>query len=139
MRQIEQYATEYTHFPEDCLPEPNTFETAKSYHKRILPLITKVVKIIQPLYAKYLELKKSCDRLLKRNKELEGRVDHLHDALSQFKTENDLLRGRAADLDRAKTVLGTQVVDAAIAEAKQQEQMLAQQKAEKRKHSRNAR
>jgi hypothetical protein len=35
--------------------------------------------------------------------------------------------------------LGTQVVDAAIAEAKQQEQMLAQQKAEKRKHSRDAR
>jgi hypothetical protein len=139
MRQIEQYAAEYTHFPEDWLPEPNTFETAKSYHKRILPLITKVVKIIQPLYAKYLELKKSCDRLLKRNKELEGRVDHLHDALSQSKTENDLLRGRAADLVRARTVLGTQVVDAAIAKAKQQEQMLAQQKAEKRKHSRDAR
>jgi regulator of replication initiation timing len=139
MRQIEQYAAEYTHFPEDWLPEPNTFEPAKSYYKRILPLITKVVKTIQPLYAKYLELKKSCDRLLKRNKELEGRVDHLHDALSQFKTENDLLRGRAADLDRAKTVLGTQVVDAAIAGAKQQEQMLAQQKAAKRKYSRGAR
>jgi chromosome segregation ATPase len=139
MRQIEQYAAEYTHFPKDWLPEPNTFETAKSYHKRILPLITKVVKIIQPLYAKYLELKKSCDRLLKRNKELEGQVDHLHDALSQFKTENYLLRGRSADLDRAKTVLGTQVVDAAIAKAKQQEQLLAQQKAAKRKHSRDAR
>jgi hypothetical protein len=50
-----------------------------------------------------------------------------------------MLRGRSADLDRAKTVLGTQVVDAAIAKAKQQEQMLAQQKAEKRKHSRDAR
>jgi hypothetical protein len=30
-----------------------------------------------------------------------------------------LIRGRAADLDWAKTVLGTQVVDAAIAKAKQ--------------------
>jgi DNA repair exonuclease SbcCD ATPase subunit len=139
MRQIEQYAAEYTHFPEDWLPEPNTFETAKSYRKRILPLITKVVKIIQPLYAKYLELKKSCDRLLKRNIDLEGRIDHLHDALSQSKMENDLLRGRSADLDRAKTVLGTHVVDTAITKAKQQEQMLAQQKAAKRKYSRGAR
>jgi chromosome segregation ATPase len=139
MRQIEQYAAEYTHFPEDWLPEPNTFETAKSYHKRILPLITKVVKIIQPLYAKYLELKKSCDRLLKRNKELEGRIDRLHDTVAQYKLENEMLRGRSADLDRAKTVLGIQVVDNAIESAKQQEQMLAQQKAAKRKHSRDAR
>jgi hypothetical protein len=91
------------------------------------------------LYAKYLELKKSCDRLLRRNRELEGRVDHLHDTVAQYKLENEMLRGRSADLDRAKTVLGTQVVDAAIAEAKQQEQMLAQQKAEKRKYSRGAR
>jgi regulator of replication initiation timing len=98
-----------------------------------------VVKIIQPLYAKYLELKKSCDRLLKRNIDLEGRIDHLHDALSQSKMENDLLRGRVADLDRAKTVLGTHVVDTAITKAKQQEQMLAQQKAAKRKYSRGAR
>jgi hypothetical protein len=53
--------------------------------------------------------------------------------------ENDLLRGRSADLDRAKTVLGTHVVDTAITKAKQQEQMLAQQKAAKRKYSRGAR
>jgi chromosome segregation ATPase len=139
MRQIEQYAAKYTHFPEDWLPEPNTFETAKSYHKRILPVITKVVKVIQPLYAKYLELKNSCDHLLKRNKELEGRIDRLHDTVAQYKLENEMLRGRSADLDRAKTVLGTQVVDAAIAGAKQQEQLLAQQKAATRKYSRGAR
>jgi hypothetical protein len=139
MSQIEQYAAKYTHFPEDWLPEPNTFETAKSYHKRILPLITKVVKIIQPLYAKYLELKRRNERLSQRNIDLEGRIDRLHDTVAQYKLENEMLRGRSADLDRARTVLGTQVVDNAIESAKQQEQMLAQQKAAKRKHSRDAR
>jgi hypothetical protein len=79
MKQVEHYAAEYNHSPDEWLPEPSCFETAKAYRKRILPLIAEVVKVIQPLYAKYLELKSTCTRLLARTKDLEARVGQLVD------------------------------------------------------------
>ena len=139
MKQVEQYAAEYTHSPDEWLPAPTTMESAKSYRKRILPLIMEVVKIIRPLYAKYLELKDKCNRLRNRNTDLEERVERLHDMLSQSKSENEMLHGRLIDFERAKSILGVQVVDDAIQTAKQYERTFAQQKVNKKRHSRDAR
>ena len=121
MKQVEQYAAEYTHSPDEWLPAPTTMESAKSYRKRIIPFIMDVVKIIRPLYAKYLELKDKCNRLRNRNADLEERVERLHDMLSQSKSENEMLHGRLIDFERAKSILGVQVVDDAIQTAKQYE------------------
>lgn len=139
MKQVEQYAAKYTHSPDEWLPAPTTMESAKSYRKRILPLIMNVVKIIQPLYAEYLKLKDKCNRLIKWNADLEGRVERLHNMLSRSESENEMLRGRLIDFERVRSVLGEQVVDDAIQTVKQYEWTLAQQKVNRKRHSRDAR
>ena len=139
IRQAEQYAAEYARFPDEWMPEPASFESAKSYRKRILPLIEKLVKSLRSLYAKYLDLKNNNTRLANRNMDLEGRIDRLHDALSQSKSENEMLRKQVIDFDRARAVLGIQAVDHAIETAKEYERIYAQQKTAKKKRSQDAR
>ncbi len=139
IRQAEQYAAKYARSPDEWMPEPTSFESAKSYRKRILPLIEKLVKSLQSLYVKYLDLKNNNTRLANRNMDLEGRIDRLHDTLSQAKSENEMLCGRVVDLERVKAILGVQAVDYAIETAKEYERIYIQHKAAKKKHSRDAR
>ncbi len=139
IRQAEQYAAKYARSPDEWMPEPTSFESAKSYRKRILPLIEKLVKSLQSLYVKYLDLKNNNTRLANRNMDLEGRIDRLHDTLSQAKSENEMLCGRVVDLERVKAILGVQAVDHAIETAKEYERIYIQHKAAKKKHSRDAR
>lgn len=58
--------------------------------------------------------------------DLEDRIDRLHDALSQAKSENEMLRERVTNLNRAKAVLGEQAVDHAIETAKEYEWIYTQ-------------
>ena len=139
MNGIEHYAAEYTHPPEQWLPEVTTLESAKSYRKRILPILESIVQLIRPLYAKYLQLKEKCNRLLSRNMDLEGRVERLHNNLSEIQSENGMLRERLVDYDRVRSVLGSQEVDEAVQTAKQYEQMYFRLRTNKRKHDRGAR
>ncbi len=139
IRQAEQYAAKYARSPDEWMPEPTSFESAKSYRKRILPLIEKLVKSLQSLYVKYLDLKNNNTRLANRNMDLEGRIDRLHDTLLQAKSENEMLCGRVVDLERVKAILGVQAVDHAIETAKEYERIYIQHKAAKKKHSRDAR
>ena len=139
IRQAEQYAAEYARSPDEWMPEPASFESAKSYRKRIMPLIEKLVKSLRSIYVKYLDLKNNNTRLVNRNMDLEGRIDRLHDALSLSKSENEMLRKRVIDLDRARAVLGEQAVDHAIETAKEYERIYTQHKTAKKKHSRDAR
>lgn len=107
--------------------------------ERILPLIEKLVKSLRSLYAKYLDMKNNNTRLANRNMDLGGRIDRLYDALSQSKSENEMLRKRVIDFDRARVVLGIQAADHAVETAKEYERIYAQQKTTKKKHSRDAR
>ena len=139
IRQAEQYAAEYARSPDEWMPEPSPFESAKSYRKRIMPLIEKLVKSLRSIYAKYLDLKNNNTRLVNRNMDLEGRIDRMHNTLSQAKLENEMLCGQAVDFERVKAVLGVQVVDHAIETAKEYERIYTQQKTAKKKYSRDAR
>ncbi|MCD8122683.1 MAG: plasmid recombination protein [Clostridiales bacterium] len=136
MNQVERYAAEYTHFPEEWLPQAETFESGKAYRKRILPIITAVVKLLQPLYAKYLDMKRKYDQLQSRNQDLNGRVDNLAKDLKLSQQESNSLR---KDLNRVKTVLGDAAVEDAIQTAKRHEQMMEAQKSRNRKYGRDAR
>ncbi len=69
--------------PDEWMPEPVSFESAKSYRKRILPLIEKLIKSLRSLYAKYLDSKNSNVRLENRDTDLEGRVARLQDLLAR--------------------------------------------------------
>ncbi|MCD7745565.1 MAG: plasmid recombination protein [Lachnospiraceae bacterium] len=139
VKQAESYAAEYTHSPEEWLPEPATIESAKSYRKRIMPLVRKVVDIIQPLYASYLEMKRNYSQLKTRVTDLNGRIERMRDRLSGTEAENGQLKNELKDFDRAKAVLGEAVINNAVQTAKQQEQMQTAQKRKSQKHSRDAR
>lgn len=48
---VDSHAREYGYYPEEWLPEAGALESAKSYRKRIFPLVKKVANMIQALYS----------------------------------------------------------------------------------------
>ena len=136
---VDSHAREYGYYPEEWLPKAGTLESAKSYRKRIFPLLKKVANMIQSLYSKYLELKDRNRKLSDRNMDLENRVDRLRDEVSIIKKENLALLNVAYDLERARNMLGKSKVDDAIAMAKRLEQVNAKQKANKKHIDRDVR
>ena len=129
---VDSHAREYGYYPEEWLPEAGTLESAKSYRKRIFPLVKKVANMIQALYSKYLELKSKNQKLSDRNLDLENRVDRLREEVSVTKKENVSLLNVAYDMDRVVAVLGENKVKEAIEVAKHLEQANAKQKIKKR-------
>ncbi len=136
---VDSHAREYGYYPEEWLPEAGTLESAKSYRKRIFPLVKKVANMIQALYSKYLDLKNKNQKLSDRNIDLENRVDRLREEVSIIKKENVSLLNVAYDMDRVVVVLGENKVKEAIEVAKHLEQTNAKQKGKKRRIDREGR
>ena len=136
---VDSHAREYGYYPEEWLPEAGTLESAKSYRKRIFPLVKKVANMIQALYSKYLELKSKNQKLSDRNLDLENRVDRLREEVSVIKKENVALLNVTYDMDRVVAVLGENKVKEAIEVAKHLEQVNAKQKGKKRRTDREGR
>ena len=136
---VDSHAREYGYYPEEWLPEAGTLESAKSYRKRIFPLVKKVANMIQALYSKYLDLKNKNQKLSDRNIDLENRVDRLREEVSIIKKENVALLNVAYDMDRVVAVLGENKVKEAIEVAKHLEQVNAKQKGKKRRTDREGR
>ena len=136
---VDSHAREYGYYPEEWLPEAGTLESAKSYRKRIFPLVKKVANMIQALYSKYLDLKNKNQKLSDRNMDLENRVERLREEVSVIKKENVALLNVAYDMDRVVAVLGENKVKEAIEVAKHLEQVNAKQKGKKRRTDREGR
>lgn len=136
---VDSHAREYGYYPEEWLPEAGTLESAKSYRKRIFPLVKKVANMIQALYSKYLDLKNKNQKLSDRNIDLENRVDRLREEISVIKKENVALLNVAYDMDRVVAVLGENKVKEVIEVAKHLEQVNAKQKGKKRRTDREGR
>ena len=136
---VDSHAREYGYYPEEWLPEAGTLESAKSYRKRIFPLVKKVANMIQALYSKYLDLKNKNQKLSDRNIDLENRVDRLREEISVIKKENVALLNVAYDMDCVVAVLGENKVKEAIEVAKHLEQVNAKQKGKKRRTDREGR
>lgn len=136
---VDSHAREYGYYPEEWLPEAGTLESAKSYRKRIFPLVKKVANMIQALYSKCLDLKNKNQKLSDRNLDLENRVDRLREEISVIKKENIALLNVAYDMNRVVAVLGENKVKEAIEVAKHMEQANAKQKIKKRQTDRDGR
>ena len=136
---VDSHAREYGYYPEEWLPEAGTLESAKSYRKRIFPLVKKVANMIQALYSKYLELKSKNLKLSDRNLDLENRVDRLREEVSVIKKENVALLNVSYDMDRVVAVLGKNKVKEAIEVAKHLEQANAKQNIKKKRIDRDGR
>ena len=138
-RLVDSHAREYGYYPEEWLPEAGALESAKSYRKRIFPLLKKVANMLQSLYSKHLELKDRNRKLSDRNMDLENRVERLREEVSVTKKENAILRNAAFDLERARIILGENKVDGAIAMAKRLEQMDVNSKIKKQHWNKDVR
>ena len=136
---VDSHAREYGYYPEEWLPEAGTLESAKSYRKRIFPLVKKVANMIQALYSKHLELKSNNQKLSDRTLDLENRVDRLRVEISVIKKENVALLNVTYDMDRVVAVLGENKIKEAIEVAKHLEQANAKQKIKKRRAERGGR
>ena len=136
---VDSHAREYGYYPEEWLPEAGTLESAKSYRKRIFPLVKKVANMIQALYSKCLDLKNKNQKLSDRNLDLENHVDRLREEISVIKKENIALLNVAYDMNRVVAVLGENKVKEAIEVAKHLEQANAKQKIKKRQTDRDGR
>ena len=136
---VDSHAREYGYYPEEWLPEAGTLESAKSYRKRIFPLVKKVANMIQALYSKCLDLKNKNQKLSDRNLDLENRVDRLREEISVIQKENIALLNVAYDMNRVVAVLGENKVKEAIEVAKHLEQANAKQKIKKRQTDRDGR
>ena len=136
---VDSHAREYGYYPEEWLPEAGTLESAKSYRKRIFPLVKKVANMIQALYSKHLELKSKNQKLSDRTLDLENRVDRLREEISVIKKENVALLNVTYDMDRVVAVLGENKIKEAIEVAKHLEQANAKQKIKKRRTERGGR
>ena len=118
LKAVEVFAAEHIRDPEEWLPEAATFEGAKAYRKRIMPLFKKVVKLIQPLYSALVDLKRKYRQVSDRNHDLEGRISRLHDEISDQKAELKMLRSIVQDMELLKKTIGTPAVEKMLNDAR---------------------
>ena len=111
---VERVAENYTKPAAEVLPEPIMLESAKSYRKRIIPIIDKITRAFKKIYAAYVDLKYHYDNLLAKFRSLEQSEASVRSALDRERDENQYLRGRSDYLDRAAQILGNDVLDDAV-------------------------
>lgn len=141
VKNMERLAADFSADPEQTLPEAAVVESAKSYReKKAKPLVKKIVHVMRSVYSAYLDISNKFTKLQAAyNRERSGN-ERLTNRLEEVLEENRELRIVAADFGRVKAVVGSEQVNAAISQAKQQEQIEAEQKrAARRKHNREAR
>ena len=118
LKAVEAFAAEHIRDPEEWLPEAAAFEGAKAYRKRIMPIFKKVVKLIQPLYSALVDLKRKYRQVSDRNRDLEGRINRLHDEISDQKAELKVLRDEVQNMEYLKKSLGAPAVEKMIIDAR---------------------
>ena len=118
---VEKLAESYTKPADQVLPEPIMLESARSYRKRIIPIIDRITRAFKKIYAAYVDLKYHYDNLLAKFRSLEQSEANVRSALNRERDENQYLRGRSDYLDRAVQILGNDVLDDAVRRSKERE------------------
>ena len=137
VKNMEKLAREFSDDPEQILPEPGTLESAKGYReKKAKPLLEKIVKVLRSVYHAFLSLRNDYDRLQQRFSRECAKTARMGDRIGELADENKILRGIAADFDRAKKALGKNKVEAAVESVKQEEARVQAEKHRKRQYSR---
>ena len=119
---MERFAAEYSSDPDQLLPEAGTLETGRAYRdKKAKPLVKKLVQVLRSVYGSYLDICRKYGKLqLLYNQDMD-KVERLSKRLSEILDENRKLRGKVADYERVKRVLGDWEVEKIVNKAKRQE------------------
>lgn len=137
VKDMERFAVKYSYDPGEVLPEAGTLESGKTYReKKAKPLIEKIIMVLRSVYREYLNVSNRLEKLQDAYSREQDRNETLKNRLEESLEENRELRTIATDFGRVKTVMGAEQVNAVIDQAKQQEQIAAEQKKfARRKHN----
>ena len=137
VKNMEQLAREFSDDPEIVLPEVGTLESARNYReKKAKPLLAKIVKVLRSVYYAYLDLRSRFERLQQSYNRECSKTAQMGERVDALVSENKMLRGIAADFDRAKKALGKDKVETAVESMKLQEAMMKAQKKKQKQYSR---
>ena len=140
VKNMERLAAEFSANPEELLPEAVIVETGKAYReKKAKPLVEKIVKVLRSVYSAFLDLSNRFERLQESYSWERSRNEHLTGKLQEMIDENRELRETAEDMECVKVIFGSQKVEEAISQAKQQEKIERERKQTmKKKYDREA-
>lgn len=137
VKSMEKLAREFSDDPEQILPEVATLESARNYReKKAKPLLAKIVKVLRSVYYAYLDLRSRFERLQQSYNRECSKTAQMGERVDALVSENKMLRGIAADFDRAKKALGKDKVETAVESMKLQEAMMKAQKKKQQQYSR---
>ena len=129
LKNIEDFAREYSDDADRVLPETGALESAKSYReKKVKPLFEKLTKVLRSLYSKYLDLKHSFERLRGDYSRLQQRYASLDASFDRVQEENRELKAVAKDYDTLCRGYGEKKIAARVRAIQEQEE------AERRQH-----
>ena len=135
LKNIEEYAREYSDDADRVLPEAGALESAKSYReKKVKPLFEKLTKAIRSLYSKYLDLKHSFERLKGDYNRLQQKYVSLDQSFDRVQEENRELKAVAKDYDTLCRGYGEKEITARVRAIQEHEAAARQQRRMEQQH-----
>ena len=123
LKNIEDYAREFSDDAENVLPEAGALERARSYReKKVKPLFETQTKVLRSLYSKYLDLKHSFERLRGDYSRLQQRYASLDASFDRVQEENRELKALVKDYDTLCRGYGEKEIAARVRAIKEQEE-----------------
>lgn len=108
----EEFEKEYT------LPEPQKLESAKSYKNRIEGLFEKLKAFVKKAFVELLKTRSENQRLITKVNNLQIDNAELRESNQRYQLKNDDLKKQLRDYKTVRKVLGKEVVDRVIEQAK---------------------
>ena len=108
----EEFETEYT------LPEPQKLESAKSYKNRIEGLFEKLKAFVKKAFVELLKTRSENQRLITKVNNLQIDNAELRESNQRYQLKNDDLKKQLRDYKTVRKVLGKEVIDRVLEQAK---------------------
>ena len=135
LKNIEDFAREYSDDADKVLPDAGALESAKSYReKKAKPFFKKLTKVLRGLYHAFLDLKQSFERLSDNFNRLQRRYASLDQSFERVQEENRELKSVADDYDTLCRGYGEKEIAARVRAIKEREAAARQQRRMERQH-----
>ncbi len=111
LKNAEKLAADFPDDVESLLPEPNAFETAKSYReKKAKPALDRAVRLVKSLYHTLLDLQGKYGRLKAECDRKDDRYLRVWESNQKLIMENAELRKNAKEYEKVKMALGMESI-----------------------------
>lgn len=111
---VKAYAGEFSR-PEELVPDPDFFESAKNYKERkIMPFMLKIKDLLLGLYQAYLDIQKKIEKVEQRNERLESSNAYLSEKNQNLEQCVEKMAEDVDDYRRLRRVVGEERSDAIV-------------------------